>query len=850
MAHKYPSPHVPPPPVDPLDRSRFPIDEWALVEDDYRIEDLGTTETLFAVANGYLGMRGNPEEGRDTHTHGTFINGFHETWPIQHAEEAFGLARVGQTIVNVPDAKVIKIYVEDEPLLLDIADLETYRRSLSFSEGLLRRELIWRTSAGLGVKVTTTRMVSVTARHLAVMTMDIELLDGSAPVVISSQLLNRQDGSDEYHVRSAAMGEGADPRKAEGFDRRVLEPQASSTQDGQLLLGYRCHDSRMTIAVAAEHLLQTDNTWSEELSSTDDMAKHVYNIEAREGQPIHLQKIVTYHTSRGVPVRELTDRCRRTLARTVARGVEAVHRDQRQWFDTYWANSDVRIAHQPAVQQAVRWNLFQLAQATARAGSHGIPAKGVTGSGYGGHYFWDTECYVLPFLSYTDPRAARNALRFRHRMLPAARERAAELAQHGACFPWRTINGKEASAYFAAGTAQYHINADVAHALMKYVRATGDRAFLVREGVDILVETARLWADLGFWRHNSTGTFHIHGVTGPDEYTTVVNDNLFTNVMAQFNLAVAASTLSDVERDSPEDYAKAVSRLKLRPGEVDEWREAAKGMFIPFDEDMGIHQQDSHFLEREMWDLEHTPNDKRPLLLHYHPLVIYRFQVLKQADVVLAMYLQGERFTAEQRRANFEYYDPITTGDSTLSAVVQSIVAAEVGYSELALRYFYAGLFVDLDDRHGNTTDGTHVASTGGIWSALAGGFGGMRDEGGSLTFDPRLPAEWEEISWPMLWRGSRMRVTVRQHEITFRVLNGPDVLLAVRGELHVVGPEEVCISVADHGPRREGLLDISTLLGSKRPDGSRFSATVPHSWSEEIDGVDVEAAQAGNLPG
>ncbi|MGB3257211.1 MAG: glycosyl hydrolase family 65 protein [Ornithinimicrobium sp.] len=845
MAHKYPSPHVPPVALDPLDRARFPVDEWALVEDEYRIEDLGTTETLFAVANGYLGMRGNPEEGRDTHTHGTYVNGFHETWPIHHAEEAFGLARVGQTLVNVPDAKVIKIYVEDEPLLLDIADLEKYGRTLSFADGMLRRELIWRTSAGLRVKVSTTRMVSVAARHLAVMTMDIELLDGDAPIVISSQLLNRQDGSDEYHVSAAAMGEGADPRKAEGFDRRVLDPQVSSTKDQRLHLGYRCVDSRMTIAVAAEHRIQTDNEWTEELTATEDRAKHVFNINAREGRPITVQKYVAYHTSRGVPVRELTDRCWRTLDRSVQQGAALLHRQQREWFDTFWKNSDVVIVGQPAVQQAVRWNIFQLAQATARAGSHGIPAKGMTGSGYGGHYFWDTECYVVPFLVYTDPQAARNALRFRHKMLPAARERAAELAQHGALFPWRTINGKEASAYFAAGTAQYHINADVAHALIKYVRATNDQEFLVKEGVDILVGTARLWADLGFWRHNGTASFHIHGVTGPDEYTTVVNDNLFTNVMAQFNLAVAATTMTELEERDPAAYARAVSRLRVTRDEVHEWRRAAKGMFLPFDSEVGVHQQDSHFLEREMWDLEHTPNDKRPLLLHYHPLVIYRFQVLKQTDVVLAMYLQGERFTAEQKRANFEYYDPITTGDSTLSAVMQSIVAAEVGYYELALRYFYAGLFVDLDDRHGNTTDGSHVASTGGVWSALVGGFGGMRDDRGALTFDPRMPKEWEQISWPMLWHGSRLHITVTQTSITFEVQHGDDVELSVRGESHVVGSTPLVVDLPDQGPRLEGLLDISSLIGSKRPDGTTLTATVPHSWSEDIEGIDSDPGHA-----
>lgn len=842
MAHKYPSPHIPQPAVDPLDRSRFPANEWALVETGYSQRDLGTTETVFAVANGYMGMRGNPEEGRDSHTHGTFVNGFHETWPIHHAEEAYGLARVGQTIVNAPDPKVIKLYVDDEPLLLGIADLEHYERTLSFADGLLRRDLIWKTASGKRLRVSTTRMTSFSDPHLAVMSMDIEMLSGDAAIVVSSQVLNRQDGSDEYHVKSAAMGEGADPRKAEGFDRRVLDPRASEITDGRLLLGYRCHESKMTIAVATDHQLDTQNAWTEELSVDADMAKHVFQLEAKQGQPIRLEKFVAIHTSKGVPVRELADRCGRTLDRLVGRSITDLHDEQRAYMDNFWANSDVVVKGQPAVQQAVRWNLFQLAQASAAAGSQGIPAKGMTGSGYGGHYFWDTECYVLPFLVYTNPQSALNALRFRHNMLEAGRERASELAQHGALFPWRTINGAEASAYFAAGTAQYHINADVVHALVKYVRATGDRSFLAREGIDILVETARMWADLGFWRSNGDDTFHIHGVTGPDEYTTVVNDNLFTNVMARFNLRAAAKVVQEIQQTDPIDYQRAASRLRLRDEEVTEWEHAASGMFIPFDENQGIHPQDLHFLEREMWDLENTPNDKRPLLLHYHPLVIYRFQVLKQTDVVLALYLQGDQFSPSEKLANFEYYDPITTGDSTLSAVMQSIVAAEVGYHELALRYFYSGLFVDLDDRHGNTTDGTHIASAGGVWSCMTGGFGGMRDYAGELTFDPRLPQGWEGIEWTMFWHESQLKIEVTQAEIAFRVLHGQEVELTVRGAPVTVGNERVAIALADHGPLRDGLLEAHPSLGERRDDGSTITATVPHSWSEDVGTTDLQA--------
>ncbi|WP_166138603.1 glycoside hydrolase family 65 protein [Nocardioides ochotonae] len=825
----------------PMDRGRFPADPWRLVETQHRAEDLGTTETLFSVGNGYLGMRGNPEEGRDAYAHGTFINGFHETWPIRHAEAAFGFARTGQTIVNAPDAKLMKLYVDDEPLILGTADLEHYERSLDFRDGVLRRSLIWRTPSGKRVQVESTRMVSMTQRHLAVLTFEVTMLDGDAPLVISSQLQNRQDGTDEYHVPSASMGEATDPRKAGGFDQRVLLPRAAHADERRMLLGYQCARSGMTIAVAADHRVETPDEHELIVRADDDLAKMVIRVEAREGSTLRLEKLVTYHTSRGVPVRELSERCERTLDRATGHPVAEHLAEQQRWYDEFWDAADVEVATDDATQQAIRFNLLTLAQASARADRQGVPAKGVTGSGYEGHYFWDSEIYVAPFLTYTQPHLARNLMHFRTRMLPAARARAREMAQSGALFPWRTINGEEASAYYAAGSAQMHINADIAYALLQYVTATDDIGFLIRDGMDLLVETARMWTELGFWRTNGGApTFHIHGVTGPDEYTTVVNNNLFTNVMARFNLDAAAQVVDRLKEQRPEDFERLVHRLGVKEDEVAEWRRCAEGMTIPFDEGLGIHPQDDFFLDREVWDLSRTPDELRPLMLNYHPLVIYRFQVLKQADVVLAMFLQGDKFTPEEKRANFEYYDPITTGDSTLSAVVQAIIAAEVGYEDVAMDYFRQALYVDLGDLHHNTVDGMHIASAGGVWSALVFGFAGMGDRRRRLRFDPRLPRDWPGMRFRIRWHGSRLLVELTQDAITFTLLargDDPEVSVNVRGEYYTITSAEPVRVPLDHqGPRVPGLLGNRPQTGGIRADGTRITAGVPEPMVFEED--------------
>jgi alpha,alpha-trehalose phosphorylase len=815
-------------PTSPLDRDRFPADPWKLVDRIYREDNLGLSETLFAVGNGYLGMRGNHPEGRANHQHGTFINGLHETWQIRHAEQAFGFAETGQTIVNVPDAKVIRLYVDDEPLALDVAELLEYRRELDFGDGVLRRELRWLTPSGKHVRVSSDRMVSFVERHLAVMRFEVVVEDADAPVVISSQVINRQDGEDEYGSQRHSS-KGFDPRKAETIGERVLQPEQYWQVNDRSALSYRVSQSRMTVAVMADHLLETENEVVRRHSIQPDRAKNVFRVQAKAGVPIRLTKVVSYHSSRGVPPHELIDRCERTLDRVAGEGVARQYEKQRAWFDGFWERSDVEIPHDVELQQAVRWNLFQLAQATARADGLGVAAKGVTGSGYSGHYFWDTEIYVIPFLTYTSPQFARNAVSMREGMLPAARERARQLSEGGALFPWRTINGEEASAYYAAGTAQYHINADITFALAKYVRATGDVDFLARGAVDIAVETARLWTTLGFWRRNGGNTFHIHGVTGPDEYTTVVNDNLFTNTMARFNLRYAVESVRLIERYYPEAFRRMVDRLGLDMHELVEWERAADAMAIPYDSGVGIHPQDAHFLEREVWDLAATPEDKKPLLLHFHPLVIYRFQVLKQADVVLALFLHGDEFTEAEKKADFDYYDPLTTGDSTLSAVVQSIVAAEIGYRDLALSYFEHALYVDLADLHANTADGVHVASVGGVWSALAYGFGGMRDYDGKLSFDPRLPSTWPELRFRITWHGTRLLVTVTRSAIRLDIVSGDAVHFSVRGAAYTVAPgSPVSVGLVDQGPYLPGGPSVKAGVENRREDGTLITASVP----------------------
>ncbi|MEJ2170135.1 MAG: hypothetical protein P8X90_31940, partial [Desulfobacterales bacterium] len=648
-----------------LPRYIYPIDEWKIMEKRFHPEFLGEMETLFALSNGYLGMRGTFEEGTPSIDLGNFVNGFYESWPIIYGEEAFGFAKTGQTIVNLPDLKIIRLFVDDEPFFLPTADLKHYERVLDMQSGTLRREILWQMASGILVSIKTERLVSFEHRHLAAISYEVMVLNARAPVVISSEIVHHK----------TIRGSDGDPRHTRLFKEKVLNPEYQSAEECRMMLGFHTRSSRMRLACGVDHDIASPYPYTCKSDLSETQGKMVFAFDAQPEAPVRLTKYMTYHTSRSAPVRDLIDRAERTLTRGKENGFDQLLNSQRNFLGEFWRQSDVRFesdpqqAKRPAAewQQAIHWNLFQLFQASVRAEGVGIPAKGLTGEGYEGHYFWDIEIYVLPFLIYTEPRIARNLLKFRHSMLPAARQRAREVNQKGALFPWRTIAGDEASAYYAAGTAQYHINADIVYALKKYVEVTGDLDFLHREGAEMLVETARMWRDLGFFSPSKGGNFCIHAVTGPDEYNTVVDNNAFTNLMARENLRYASRTVARLRRDHPPLYRELQDKTGLEDEEIDQWEAAAENMYIPYHDELGIHPQDDSFLDKKDWDFEGTPLDKYPLLLHYHPLVIYRHKVIKQADLLLAMFLLGDEFSPEQKQRNFDFYDRLTTGDSSLS---------------------------------------------------------------------------------------------------------------------------------------------------------------------------------------
>ncbi|MHB8656537.1 MAG: glycoside hydrolase family 65 protein [Solirubrobacteraceae bacterium] len=751
----------------------FSVEPWSLCETGLDLDVLDQAGSVFALANGHIGLRGNLDEGEPPGLPGTYLNGFYEQRPLPYAEAGYGYPEAGQTVVNVTNGKVIRLLVDDEPFDVRFGDLCSHERTLDFRAGVLRRQAEWRSPVGKRVRVSSVRLVSFVQRAVAAVLYEVEPLDAPARLVVQSELVANEP------MPAAAL----DPRVAAELGD-VLRSEQFYDHDSRVVLVHTTRRSGLRMAAAMDHIVDGPPGTETATESHGDLGRVTITADVEPGQRLRMVKLLAYGWSSQRSTAALRDQVAAALAEARHTGWDGLLTGQRGYLDDFWERGDVELEGDDELQQAVRFAMFHTLQAGARGERRAIPAKGLTGPGYDGHAFWDTETFVLPVLTYTAPHAACDALRWRHATLGLARDRAKVLGLKGAAFPWRTIDGQECSGYWPAGTAAFHINADIAEAVGRYQAASDDQAFEREAGLELLVETARLWRSLG--HHDAAhGHFCIDGVTGPDEYSAVADNNVYTNLMAQRNLGLAA--------DAVQRHPDRAAELGVQPDEVAAWREAADTMTVLFDEELSVHPQAEGFTQHERWDFEHTAPDQYPLLLHFPYVDLYRKQVVKQADLVLALHLRGDAFTPEEKARNFAYYEALTVRDSSLSACTQAVIAAEVGHLELACDYFAEAALMDLDDLEHNTRDGLHIASLAGAWIVAVAGFGGMRDHDGALSFAPRLPEPLTRLTFGICFRDRRLRVEVTHEEARYSLLEGPPLQIAHHGEeVTIANPESV----------------------------------------------------------
>ena len=736
----------------------FPVEPWQVRETRLDLNLLAQSESLFALSNGHIGLRGNLDEGEPYGLPGTYLNSFYEIRPLPYAEAGYGYPEAGQTIVDVTNGKIFRLFVEDEPFDVRYGELISHERVLDLRAGTLTRRAHWRSPAGKQVRVVSTRLVSLAQRGVAAIEYVVEAVEEFARVTVQSELVSNEDQPET----------SGDPRVSAILEKPLEAVEHEMTERGALLM-HRTRSSALMMATAMDHEVEVPGRVEVSTDARPDLARTTVICGLRPGQKLRIVKYLAYGWSSTRSRPALRDQAAAGLQGARYSGWQGLLDSQRAYLEDFWDSADVEVEGDPESQQAVRFGLFHLLQASARAERRAIPSKGLTGTGYDGHAFWDTEGYVLPVLTYTAPHAVADALRWRASTMDMARDRAAELGLRGVAFPWRTIRGQECSAYWPAGTAAWHINADIAMAFERYRVVTGDQSLEADCGLNVLVETARLWMSLG--HHDRHAVWHLDGVTGPDEYTAIVRDNVFTNLMAAHNLLVAA--------DACNRHLEKAEALGVTTEETAAWRDAAGAVNIPYDEELGVHQQCEGFTTFAEWDFD--TNQTYPLLLHEAYVRLYPAQVIKQADLVLAMQWQSHAFTPEQKARNVDYYERRMVRDSSLSACTQAVMCAEVGHLELAHDYAYEAALIDLRDLHSNTRDGLHMASLAGAWTALVGGFGGLRDDEGILALDPQLPDGISRLRFRLRWRDFRVTVDANHSDVTYTLSDGDGGDLTIR---------------------------------------------------------------------
>jgi len=767
-----------------IDRKLFPVEPWGIREETLHQDYLAETESVFALSNGHIGIRGNLDEGEPNAIPGSYLNGLYESMPLPYAEAGYGYPEEGQSLIDVTNGKLIRLLVDDEPFDIRYGTLRKHERVLDLRAGTLDREVEWVSPAGQAVRIRSTRLVSFVQRSVVAISYEVEALEESARIVLQSSLV----------ANEIVPVKANDPRAAAAL-RAPFVSEYHAHHDLEVALGHQTRSSGLRVAAAMDHIYHGPDHTVFESESEPDMARVTVSTELEPGEKLQVVKLLAYGWSSSRSTEALRDQADAALSAAKRIGWQGLVTGQREFLDRVWDSADVEIDGDPALQQAVRYAIFQVIQASARAEQRAIPAKGLTGRGYDGHTFWDMESYLLPVLTYIAPRAVRDALMWRYSTLDMAKTRAKVLRLEGAAFPWRTIHGEECSSYWPAGTAGFHVAADLADAVRRYVAATNDEEFEQGPGLELLVETARLWQSLG--HHDAAGRFRIDGVTGPDEYTALVDNNTYTNLMAARNLRIAAATARK--------YPKQAAKLDVDDDEAETWQRAAESVVVPFDEALGVTAQSEGFTRYRKWDFDATTEDEYPLLLHYPYYLLYSSQVVKQADLVMALYVCGDAFSQKQKRRDFDFYESVTVRDSSLSASIQAIIAAEVGHLDLAYAYFRETSFVDLHDMGGNTRDGLHLASLAGAWLVAVAGFGGMRDHGKMLSFSPRLPRALTGICFRILYRDRRLRVELRNGEVRYELVQGEPLEILHDGEVLTLSMEEAIIrrlpEVPDAGP-------------------------------------------------
>jgi trehalose/maltose hydrolase-like predicted phosphorylase len=728
---------------------------WALTVDGWLPRREPGIEAVFALVNGYLGTRAAVEEGSDVSDPATFINSVFDTVTEEVVQAAATpehqiIAAPTPELVVAPDWSRLRITAEGAPLNIESAELLEQRRTLYMRRGVLIRE--WRIRSGeRTTRLRSLRFASLDDRHVVGQVLE----------------LMPEDWSGRVEVEAIVDGDVTN----DGGVRHLINHQTRRVDEG-LLLTTEISAKRIRLSFATAATLRESESGEVpyEDASTPTALVQRWSLDAAQGRSYTMHKIVTVFTSRDDPDPDV--RAVQKLKAAVETGVPGLlERSARAWA-VRWDTADVEIAGDDETQRKARFAIYHLIGCANPEDEYAsVGARSLTGERYKGHVFWDTEIFVLPFFVYTHPPTARALLMYRYHTLPAARERARAMGYRGALYAWEsTDTGVDVTPPFVynaagerleilTGLQEHHISADVAYAIWQYWRATRDEVFFLNAGAEMMLEIARFWASRA--ERGEDGRYHIRKVIGPDEFHEHADDNAFTNLMAQWVLRCGLETVEWLRKHHPARWRELAGRIGFDESELATWEEVAEGLVENFDPETNLFEQHSGYFELEDIDLRDLePRTKSvDAILGWSRLT--RSQIIKQADVIMLLFLLGDGYAPEVHEANFHFYEPRTTHDSSLSPSFHALAAGRFGDLKTAKRYFERAANLDLDFAHGVTAaGGVHIAALGGMWHALVFGFGGMFVEDEGPRFEPHVPEEWQTLRFSVLWRASQLRVT------------------------------------------------------------------------------------------
>jgi maltose phosphorylase len=747
------------------------VDSWSVIEEDFHAEQSLVSESIFSIANEYMGVRGYFEEGYSgNRLPGSYFNGVWSEIDIKHPVMYKGLASKWTFMVNSVDWLYTRIKLDGETLDLATSKFSGFARVLDLKRGIYTRELIWETDKGKLLKIKFTRFTSMVIPNLGGQQISFEALNFSGPVEVETAL----DFSNPHQSID---------------NRNYWNIESFQFNSPWTAMMGRAHESNILLysAFRIETLLEHESTCFNDQKITGQK----FSLELNKGKTLKINKLVINYSDKKVNGNSdhVWSRGQFIADNLTNLTFEKAINDHADYWKKIWPELDVTIDGDPETQQGIRFCIFQLHQTNHGQDPHNnVGAKGLTGEIYSGHTFWDTEAYCLPFYLFTNPAAAKNLLLFRHKTLSQAKEWSIEQNCLGACYPMETIDGRESCPVWWHGNLEIHVSGAVGYGIWHYYRITGDEAFLYREGIEMLVEICRFFASRGNWREDGYG---FYGVMGPDEFHTFVNNNYYTNLLAKKLFQFTTATLA---------LAGEKIIIDNLPGqdETDEWKRMADKMILPENEKTGVFEQHEGYFLLPHLDISSIPAEEFPLYHSWTLPRIYRYDMIKQPDVLLALLFFSHDYSPSQKKVNYGYYEPRCIHESSLSPSVHSIIAAETGRKKEAENFFEYATRLDLDNYNRNTAEGLHITSMAAAWSNIVYGFGGMRSDGETLSFNPSIPGNWKMFSFAIKFRGAKIFVEVTRDKALFRITEGkgPVVISVNQSAITLTGePHEVCLT-------------------------------------------------------